>query len=328
VTANGCGRAASGAPELLPVSVVTPTRNRALALGRTLESLAKQTHQPVELIIVDASDDTSTRSLCATSIRGLRSEVKWQAAGVTGAASQRNEGVRACSQPVIGFIDDDILFEPFCFRRLWAALQSDEDVGGVNAMIINQHYTAPGRVCRSVFRLMAGQRAKSSYAGRVLGPAVNLLPEDRDDLPDVVSVEWLNTTCTMYRRVALPDPPFPAIFTGYSLMEDLTLSLTVGKKWKLANARTARIYHDSQPGSHKSDPATVAEMQLVNRHYVMTKILNRKQSKDYLKLAIWMAFSHLSLLTRASGWRAFAARLRGECRAVRVLLSSWVHHTP
>jgi len=59
----------------------------------------------------------------------------------------------------------------------------------------------------------------------------------------------------MYRREAIPSPPFPEHFSGYSMMEDLTLSLVVGRKWKLANARTARIYHDSQPGTHKSNSA-------------------------------------------------------------------------
>jgi hypothetical protein len=47
----------------------------------------------------------------------------------------------------------------------------------------------------------------------------------------------------------------------------VALSLTAGKRWKLANARTARIYHDSQPGTHNSDPRVLAEMQLVNCYY-------------------------------------------------------------
>ena len=90
--------------------------------------------------------------------------------------------VRECRHSVIGFFDDDILFEPDCIARLWRALQSDAGLGGVNAMITNQRYQSPGRVSRMMFRWMAGRR-EASYAGRVLGPAVNLLPEDRDDLP-------------------------------------------------------------------------------------------------------------------------------------------------
>src|SRR5258708_18739413 len=133
--------------ELVPVTVVIPTRNRAAVLRQTLESLAAQSAQPADVIVVDASDDASTRMLCADApIPGLKSALSWQAAEVRGAASQRNQGVRACSQPVIGFMDDDIVFEPACFARLWNALSSDHGLGGVNAMITNQRYQAPGRI--------------------------------------------------------------------------------------------------------------------------------------------------------------------------------------
>jgi len=121
--------------ELLPIAVVIPTRNRVLALRRALESLADQSAHPAELIVIDASDDTSTQALCMDqSIARLASKVLWQVADVRGAADQRNQGVGACSQPVIGFMDDDILFQPHCFARLWSALQSDPRLGGVNAM--------------------------------------------------------------------------------------------------------------------------------------------------------------------------------------------------
>lgn len=306
---------------ILPIAVVIPTRDRKTVLRRSLESLAAQSAHPAEIVVVDASDDESSRTFCCSGgIPRLTSTVKWRAADTVGAATQRNLGIRYCSQPVIGFMDDDILFEPMCVARLWAALQSDSCIGGVSAMITNQRYHAPGRISRVVFRLMAGQ-SDASYAGRVLGPAVNLLPEDRDDLPAVVPVDWLNLGCTLYRREALPDPAFPLEFVGYSLMEDLALSLTVGKKWKLANARTARIFHDSQPGVHKRDPALLAEMHLRNRLYVMKDVLGRDSYLDYCMLAIWVAFCHASWLANASGWHAQGALLRGEFRAVLAALS-------
>jgi glycosyltransferase involved in cell wall biosynthesis len=300
--------------ETLPLTLVIPTRDRTAALRRTLESLAEQSSQPAEIRIVDASGDGGTRSLCEESIPKLRSALSWCRAEVTGAASQRNQGVHAASQLTIGFMDDDVLLEPGCFERLWRALNSDHRIGGVNAMITNQSYRSPGRASRFVFRLIGG-RDESSYAGRILGPAVNILPEDREDLPEVVPVEWLNTTCTLYRREALPDPPFPEHFKGYSLMEDVTLSLAVGRRWRLANARTARIYHDSQPGSHKVDPKLVAEMQLINRHYVMTKVLGRSRISDYLKLFLFEVFSLASILQAPSGRAVFVPTLRGKARA-------------
>jgi hypothetical protein len=211
----------------------------------------------------------------------------------------------------VWFFDDDIRFEPECVNCLWRAMQSEPKLGGVNAMVLNQQYHPPGSVSRLLFTLMHG-RAETTFAGKVIGPAVNLLPEDREDLPEVVPVEWLNTTCTMYRREALPSPVFDSVFTGYSMMEDLTLSLRVGRHWRLANARTARIFHDSQPGEHKSDVRALAEMELVNRHYVMTEILGRKRFVDLSRLALWEAFQLLSGLACSQGRSQVMAKLRGQ----------------
>jgi D-beta-D-heptose 7-phosphate kinase/D-beta-D-heptose 1-phosphate adenosyltransferase len=88
-------------PEILPGAVVIPTRNRPAALRRTLASLAAQNAQPALVTIVDASDDSATRSLLlGQAIPGLASDVCWQASEAAGAAHQRNQGVRGCSQTV------------------------------------------------------------------------------------------------------------------------------------------------------------------------------------------------------------------------------------
>lgn len=274
----------------LPVSAVIPTRHRSAALTATLQSLSRQSAQPTEIVVVDASDDESTGRACREVFSGLCSEVRWLRAIGRGAAVQRNQGVAVCTQPVVAFFDDDILFEPECVARLWSALVADPRLGAVNATITNQMFSHPGRVTSALYPLLSGRRL-STYAGRVLGPGVNLLPEDRDDLPDVVPVEWLNTTCTLYRRDVLPDPPFPSFFTGYSLCEDLTLSLTVARQGsRLANARTARIFHDSQPGDHKRNHTRLSAMELVNRHFVMTSVLGRRGILDYARLALWEGF--------------------------------------
>jgi len=166
-----------------------------------------------------------------------------------------------------------------------------------------------------LFQLMSG-RSQESYAGLVIGPAINLLPEDRDDLPEIVPVEWLNTTCTLYSREALPSPPFDSVFTGYSLMEDLALSVKVGRSWRLANARTARIYHNSQPGSYKADIKEMARMQLVNRHYVMTEILHKQRLADYLRLSVWEMFQLAVCAARPPTWNQFFAICRGKLEAL------------
>lgn len=266
---------------------------------------------------VDASSNSATKAICQSTIVGLRSTLRWVKATQAGAAHQRNQGIDLTEHNVIWFFDDDILFEPDCVVRLWQALQGDPDIGGVNAMIVNQKYQRPGTVSRFLFTLMNG-KAEQSFAGKVIGPAINLLPEDRDDLPSIVPVEWLNTTCTMYRRVALPSPVFDTFFTDYSLMEDLALSLRVSQRgWKLANARCARIVHASEGGGHKQDVAALAAMELRNRRYLMTEILQRDKLTDRARLLLWECFAAASAVTSAKGIRSLPRVLSGKLRALR-----------
>ncbi|GAX34320.1 glycosyltransferase [Nodularia sp. NIES-3585] len=305
----------------LPLTALVPTRNRSEPLRRMLESLAQQSAQPLEMIVLDGSDDDRTKEICGNFIPGLLTKIHYHQAIKLGAAAQRNQAMDYATQNTIWLLDDDILLEPECLERLWNALHSDPHMGGVNAMITNQKYLPPGRISRLLFQFLHG-RYESSYAGKCIGPGMNLLPEDREDLPEVVPVEWLNTTCVLYRREALPHPLFPDIFKGYSLMEDVTLSLTVGRTWKLANARTARIFHDSQPGDHKNNPSVLAEMDLVNRHYVMTQILGRQQWQYYLKLAVLQLFGIVASLTKWQGWVDLPKVLTGKMQAIAQIIST------
>ena len=302
----------------LPISAIVPTLDRPAALGRTLHSLAAQGVLPAELIVIDGSAGTASKEVVeqfAVQWSG-QCAVTWRKASQLGAAAQRNQGAALATQAVVWFFDDDIVFEQGCLQRLWQALESDRALAGVNAMITNESYHPPGLVSRTVFAVLNGG-SEPSYAGRVLGPAINLLPEDRGDLPEVVPVEWLNTGCTLYRRTALPDPPFDSVFAGYSLMEDLALSLRVGRNWKLANVRAARIFHDGQTGAYKADPRALSCMELVNRHYVMTQILGRVRVRDFCKLWFWELFQ---LAVAAKSERlgpGFWLRLQGKWRALK-----------
>ena len=306
--------------QLLPISALLPTRDRFNSLSIMLKSLAQQSVQPLEIIIVDTSKDDLTQALCAEKIPGLDAQLIYQLGKIPGAASQRNQAIESASQPYIWLIEDDITFEPNCLARLWQALQDDRQLGGVNAMITNQKYLPPGKISRYLFWFLNGSR-QNSYAGKCLGGAVNILPEDSPHLPAVVSVEWLNSGCTLYRRQALPSPLFPPIFTGYSLMEDLTLSLTVGKQWKLANARTARIFHDSQPGEYKSNLGNLAKMDLVNRHYVMTQVLKQKSWQDYLKLGVFQIFNLLGYVVSSRNWQAMPQMVGGKIKAIAEIIT-------
>ena len=298
-----------------PISAIIPTANRAATLLNTITSLAFQNIQPAEIIIIDASDNEESHHVCTRLFENLISPIIYVKATQKGAAAQRNQGMDIAKHEFILFCDDDVVFEPFCIERLWKGIHFAENIGGVNAMITNQRYHPPGKLTSIMYRVMNGKKL-DTYAGKCIGPAWNLLPQDDGNLPELVEVEWLNTTCTLYKKAALPSPVFPGHFKGYSFMEDLALSLIVGQKYKLYNARTARIFHNSQPGAHKNNAFEQGRMELVNRHYVMKYVLRRKTLNSYFKLMLFQLFGLFTALSGAPGRKNFFPAVGGKIAAL------------
>lgn len=297
-------------PVILPVSAIIPTRDRWPVLERTLRSLLSQNALPYEIIIVDASGENQSLSF-NTALAGTGVHGQYLKAAQAGATHQRIQGISLASQPYLWFVDDDIIMDPNCTSRLFNGFQISDRVGAVNAMIINQQYGHPGVFSRMMFRCMHGLPLPS-YAGKVIGPAWNLLPADSPELPEYVPCEWLNTTCTMYRRDVLPTPVFADFFTGYSMFEDLALSFEIGRSHQLLNARTARIFHDSQPGVHKRSTVQLSRMALVNRYWVMTRVLHRTGIWYITKLWMLEMVGILSTLRNVESWKRLPGVLWGK----------------
>jgi len=303
-----------------PVSVIIPTRNRPALIGQTLQALLAQTEPPSEVIIVDASDAADaalTRSAVESStIAATDIAISYHPAQTAGAAPQRNQGVKLACHNEILFLDDDIRMEPACLAKLSAGLHGDDLVGGVSALLHGNEYRRPGFLSRLFFAFLNG-RVEKEYAGRCIGPGFTTLPAGDDHLPENVPVDWLITGCTLYRRAAMPDPPFLPIFVGPSIAEDLALSLTVGKKWRLLNARNARAAHISAPHHHTAKVATaISEMEFVNRHYIATQILGRRSTADLTRFFVMMFLFLPTSLLQPDGARLFLARLLGRLRGL------------
>lgn len=96
------------------ITVVIPTRNRALLLDQTLRSIDRQT-SPVEQVIV--ADDGSTDET-PTVVRDHGATHLRNAAGGWGVAGARNAGLRAASGDLVAFVDSDHLLLPTGLKRL------------------------------------------------------------------------------------------------------------------------------------------------------------------------------------------------------------------
>lgn len=103
------------------VSVILPTHNRREALSRALASVAAQTLQDFETIVVDdASSDGTAEWLRHTHpILTLLSLPR-----PCGAAAARNRGLALATSPIVAFLDDDDLWRPAYLQTQVAQLLS------------------------------------------------------------------------------------------------------------------------------------------------------------------------------------------------------------
>jgi len=284
---------------ILPISVVIPTLNRSERLSRTLRSLLDQSVTPAEVIIVDASPDLfCVESLAEHPLFG-HVEIDIHRAEIKGAAVQRNQAISKVTQDYVLFADDDVDIEPECLKRLWSSMMADETVGAVGVVFTNQSYHPPGRLFRRLLTIL-GCPAEHSLAGRFCGPALNFLPSEGQK---PVPTEWLNLCLTLVRSEALPSPPLLPFFQGYSLLEDAALTSHISKTWKLVSTPTARAYHDMKPADYKSRVVARSEMEVVNRWFVMSRVLDRSSPGWNLRLVVYQVMMLILTLRSSVGWR-------------------------
>jgi glycosyltransferase involved in cell wall biosynthesis len=274
---------------LIPVSAIIATRNRPEHCANLLRDLAQQSHELAEVLICDGSDTDATRHLIQPPHRYLRATTR-------GAAPQRNQAIQAATQPYLLLLDDDIRLQPDCLHHLWDLMATHPSAGGVTGTIINEAYRPPGPWTRRLLRWFEHGHQRPSYAGTCIGPGLTFWPADDPSLPPAVAVDWMGAGLALYRRDLLPQPPFPPLFEGASLGEDLALSLTVAKHAPLWQATRARYTHLNVGGDHKSDPRELARMSLINRHHILTQVLGKQDPLDYLQFAIMIAWGWLGTL--------------------------------
>jgi len=158
---------------IVPISVIIATSERLRFLQTTIKSIAGQSHQPAQIIIVDSSQISNAESFKTELFHGLESVIVYDHVKKSGSACQRNQGLAKVKSEFIGFMDDDIVLEENCVFKLWECLQHSDDVGGVNAMITNQRYHLPSLLTRMFYRII--DKKHHNYGGKLIGPLINIL---------------------------------------------------------------------------------------------------------------------------------------------------------
>lgn len=110
------------------VSVVVPTFNRADCLADTLSSVFAQTHQDIEVLLVDDGSTDGTRAL-VESRWGRDSRLRYLFQPNRGVSAARNYGMREARGDYIAFLDSDDTWMPWKLEAQLACLAVFPDAG-------------------------------------------------------------------------------------------------------------------------------------------------------------------------------------------------------
>lgn len=119
----------------LTITAAVVTANRPLQLKRCLDSLAKLTRPPEELIVVDTANDDRAQRI----VKDFRAAcpVLYMRCDRPGVSPARNAALQAAQGEIIAFLDDDACAAPDWLERLERVFLRDEKIGLESGAVSN-----------------------------------------------------------------------------------------------------------------------------------------------------------------------------------------------
>ena len=113
------------------LSVVVCTRDRPRELDRCLRALRAQHSAPLEVVVVDNSEQRSAQPICEAF-----PDVRYVHEPRTGLSVARNAGITASRGAVIAFTDDDVEVHPGWSAELARVFRTQRDIDAVTGLVL------------------------------------------------------------------------------------------------------------------------------------------------------------------------------------------------
>lgn len=129
---------------MLSVSIIIPTKNRYDALMAALDSIARQTVLPRQIIVVDQTP--ANWSEVPVSTCSLARDIRFDYIHdprVSGSATARNLAIDKADGDVLLFLDDDVTLHPDFIEQLLTSYDQHPEATGISGMPDN--YVRPGK---------------------------------------------------------------------------------------------------------------------------------------------------------------------------------------
>ncbi len=294
-------------------SLIICTYKRHIAIVNLLNSVAKQTVYPDEILVIDGSDDDLTKNILVE--KGYKNLIYYKVEPKDrGLTKQRNFGISKvnASAKIVCFLDDDTVLEQDYFKNIIKIYAENSSVVGVGGIAINEnswqrkgtgkkynkneYYEFEGFVykesSRNVLRNKlglasnegAGKMPEYSH-GRTCGFPIT---------GKYYEVDLLIGMSMSFRKIVFDNIGFSTYFEGYGLYEDADFSLRALQFGKNVIATNVQLnhYHDR---SGRPNKYIYGKMVVRNGWYVW-RVKNLKPS---LKAKIkWHSITILLTLVR------------------------------
>lgn len=258
--------------KLLRTSIVVPTRNRLSDLCIMLESVTRQTEKPLEIIIVDSSDEPSDKNqqfvhIC-NQCKTCAIQVIYKHTQERGAARQRNIALEFVHGDLCHFFDDDVILAPDYLHSMNDVFRKNSDyVGGMGTVCAPRPRMNWCRLLRIIFLL---QRDGASGTFTFSGMPTHTYGTDK-----FKKVAVLGGCCMCMRTQIVQQLKFDENLGTYSYMEDCDLSwraahMCAAQKYPLFYNPAAKLEHRCSPQARENVVTTRSRF-IYNYSYLFFK---------------------------------------------------------
>lgn len=247
------------------ISVIVPAYNVAPFLTRCLDSLAAQTHDNLEIIIID---DASTDETPAIVKRYKQTHPSWKTirhAENGGLSAARNTGIAAATGNFIGFVDSDDWVSPTMFETLATMVRNtDCDIAQVQ-YILAQSPADCLPAATDAIRTLTGVEA----------------------LREMLLTEQYAVWCRLYRRELFDsftpsDPCFPV---GLTCEDRVANAKLLPQAHRVAVSDRAAYFYFQNLGSISNDGLTSRALDLLEADRRMVALVEKLGDEEALALA-------------------------------------------
>jgi GT2 family glycosyltransferase len=276
----------------MKLSVIVPTMNRSEDIVTFVDSLARQTCLPNELLIVDQSDNDATLDTLDTYKSHLPFELKYIRTREKSLTRAKNLAVSHVDDQtdLVAFFDDDIeLFEDF-IQQMVLFFKNDSK---------QEYAIATGIICHEAHNKTLIHRFRSAMISIdallcrlfILGSPgngkfkINGSPSFYNrSINSTTDVEVISGGVSVFRKEILNTFKFDGNMKTYCYMEDVDTGYRISRKYQNALVPAAKVYHHHSPVS-RSDKTITRSQFIQNYCYLFHKNI----PKNFLTCAtfIW-----------------------------------------